>query len=153
MIAGMRPTFHLLPREVWLDHDPRAAYVAPSLVSDGFIHCTDGAAELVATANRYFRDDPREFVALLIDLDAAGSPWRTDDPSGIYPHVYGPIDPEAILEVRPVRRGPDGRFIDWTGTGSGAPVTKRTRDDRGSGRVRSCPTDPRRTPSPRARSR
>ena len=29
---------------------------------EGFIHCTDGADELVATANRHYREDPRPFV-------------------------------------------------------------------------------------------
>ena len=33
-----------------------------SLADEGFIHCTDGAEALVATANRHYRDDPRDFL-------------------------------------------------------------------------------------------
>jgi uncharacterized protein (DUF952 family) len=76
----------------------------------GFVHCTDGADALVATANRHCRGDPRAYLALTIDLDAAGSPWRIEDPAGLYPHVYGPIAPEAIVAVTEMRRAPDGRF-------------------------------------------
>ena len=42
---------------------------APSLEAESFIHCTDGAAAMIATANRHYREDPRPFVVLTIDLD------------------------------------------------------------------------------------
>lgn len=107
----MRPTFHLVPAETWTGRDPAARYAAPSLESEGFIHCTDGEVEMIATANRHYAEDPRSFLVLTVDLEATGSPWRFDDPTGIYPHVYGPIDPRAVLRAVPIVRGPDGRFI------------------------------------------
>ena len=109
----MRPTHHLVPAETWTVRDPAAAYVAPSLATEGFIHCTDGAAAMVATANRHYATDPRSFLVLTIDLDATGSPWRFDDPTGIYPHVYGPVDPRSVLAAAPIRRDPDGTFLDF----------------------------------------
>ncbi len=70
----------------------------------------------MATADRYYRDDPRPYVAITIDLERAGSPWRIEDPAGIYPHVYGPIEREAIVAVQHVRRAPDGRFTGLGGS-------------------------------------
>ena len=90
---------------------PSRPYAAPSLASEGFIHCTDGDDALIATADRHYRDDPRPFVALTLDLDAVGSPWRVEDAAGIYPHIYGPIDRRAILATAPIQRDPDGRFL------------------------------------------
>ena len=55
---------------------------------------------MVAIANRFYRDDPQPFLLLTLDLERTGSPWRFDDPAAIYPHVYGPIDPASVLEVR-----------------------------------------------------
>jgi len=107
----VRSTFHLVPSDVWAARDPSAAYEAPSLAIEGFIHCTDGAAAMVATANRHYLADPRAFVVLTVDLDATGSAWRFDDPSGIYPHIYGPIAPAAILGERPIPRLADGTFL------------------------------------------
>ncbi len=107
----MRPTFHLVPAEVWARHTPGSSYAAGTLESEGFIHCTDGADELIATANRYYRDDPRAYVALTIDLDAVGARWTVEDAAGIYPHVHGVIPATAIVDVRPVPRDPDGRFV------------------------------------------
>jgi Uncharacterized protein conserved in bacteria len=108
----MRPTFHLIPVEAWSDADPHAPLVRESLTDEGFIHCTDGADELLATAERYYRGDPRDFLALAIDLDRLTSPWRYDDPDSPYPHIYGPIDRVAIVRVVPVNRAVDGRFLD-----------------------------------------
>lgn len=107
----MRPTFHLTPAEWWAASSPGAAYAAPSLADEGFIHCTDGHAEMVATANRHYAADPRPFVVLTVDLDAAGSPWSIEDERGIYPHLFGPIERAAILAVRPIPRDTDGRFL------------------------------------------
>jgi len=106
----MRPTYHLVPSDVWAASVPTAPYEAGSLADEGFIHCTDGAEALLATANRHYGSDPRPFVVLTVDLDAAGSPWRIDDPERIYPHVFGPIDRDAILTVAPLTRDADGRF-------------------------------------------
>ena len=106
----MRPTFHMSPADLWAAADPNRPYEAPSLASEGFIHCTDGEEALIATADRHYASDPRPFVVLTVDLDAAGSPWRIEDAAGIYPHVYGPIDRSAIVEVRPMTRTDDGRF-------------------------------------------
>ena len=100
-----------MPRERWDASEPGAPYVAPSLASEGFIHCTDGAAAMVATANKHYRADPAEFIVLTVDLDRCGSPWRIDEPGKPFPHVYGPIAPEAITAVQPFRRDADGAFI------------------------------------------
>ncbi|GAC1668048.1 MAG: hypothetical protein NVS9B8_10200 [Candidatus Limnocylindrales bacterium] len=66
---------------------------------------------MVATANRHYRADRRPFVILEIDLERLTSPWQVDDPGGIYPHVFGPIDAAAILSVVDARRAPDGTFL------------------------------------------
>ena len=101
----------MTPAAWWAAADPEAPLDAPSLADEGFIHCTTGAAEIVATANRHYRDDPRDFVVLTLDLERLTSPWRTDDAAGSYPHVFGPIDRVAIRSVRPMPRAADGTFL------------------------------------------
>ena len=107
----MRLTYHLTPREWWKSADPAAPLGAPSLAAEGFIHCTDGAANMVATANRHYAADPRDFVVLTLDLDRVASPWELADPGRIYPHIFGPIERAAIVDVRPAPRAADGTFL------------------------------------------
>ncbi len=104
-------TYHLTPVERWDAADPTKPLGAPSLADEGFIHCTTGASEMVATANRHYRDDPRPFVVLTLDVARITSPVRTEDTRGIYPHVFGPIDREAIIAARPMPRAADGTFL------------------------------------------
>lgn len=107
-----RPTLHLVPEATWAAHDPSEPYLPAAYAVDGFVHCTDGDEAMLAVAGRFYREDPRPFLLLTLDLDRVGSPWRFDDPAGIYPHVYGPIDPACVLEVRRLVRAPDGTFTD-----------------------------------------
>ena len=107
----MRPTYHLVPVETWTLADPEVPYPAASLAVEGFVHCTDGMTEMVATANRHYRDDPRPFMVLTVDLDATGSPWRIEDERGVYPHVFGPIARVAVIRVVPAPRTGDGEFL------------------------------------------
>ena len=106
-----RLTYHLTPLDWWEASDPAAALGSPSLESEGFIHCTDGAEAMVATANRHYRSDPRSFVVLTLDLARVGSPWSVEDPGGVYPHVFGPIDRDAIVSAEPMPRADDGTFL------------------------------------------
>jgi uncharacterized protein (DUF952 family) len=112
-VAEPRLTFHLAPRDRWEAWPAGAAYESPSLNEEGFIHCTDGVANMVATANRFYRDDPGRFVVMTVDLERTGSPWRIDDPGKPFPHIYGSIAREAIVEVRPFPRDAQGAFISF----------------------------------------
>ena len=121
-----RHTFHLCPRETWdiavaafPDGHP---YEAASLATEGFIHCTDGEDALGATFDRHYAADPRAFVALTVDLDAVGVPWRYDVEGSPYPHIYGPVPETAIRGVAAVRRTADGRF-DGFGTRPDRPAS------------------------------
>jgi uncharacterized protein (DUF952 family) len=107
-------TYHLTPVEWWEAADPAQPLSAPSLAEEGFIHCTTGTDELIATANRHYRDDPRPFVVLTVELDRVTAPVRIEDARGIYPHVHGPIDRAAIVAVAPVPRDADGAFLPLT---------------------------------------
>ena len=112
--AGGHVTLHLLPATRWeawrADADPAAGYAPGGFDRDGFVHCTDGDAEMLAVANRLYAGDPDAFVVLDLDLGLAGAPWRYDDPSSTCPHVYGPLRRDSVQGVRPLLRDAAGRF-------------------------------------------
>ena len=111
--GGGPHTFHMLAADrwaAWRDGPSYALYEPDGYAADGFVHCTDGARQMVATANRHYRSDPRPFVVLELDLSAAGAPWRYDDSKRRYPHIYGPLRRACVRSVAPFLRSPDGSF-------------------------------------------
>ena len=108
--SGPPTTFHLVPRAEWEASPPGQPYTPRAYAADGFVHCTDGAAEVAATANRYFADLSDDLLVLELDRAQLTAPVRYDDPRRIYPHVYGPIDRVAIRRVSTLRRGGSGLF-------------------------------------------
>ena len=114
-MTSPRLTYHLTPKASWDAADPDAPLRAPSLDTEGFIHCTDGVAEMVVTANRHYATAPDAFVVLSVDLERITSPWRVEDPGRLYPHIFGPIDRPAIIAVVDMPRGPDGTFLPFEG--------------------------------------
>jgi len=103
--------YHLVARADFEAQDSSADYLPVAFAREGFIHLTDGADELAAVGNRYYRADPRPYLALRIDLARVRAPVRYEDPRRVYPHVYGPLNRDAILAVADVPRLPDGTFL------------------------------------------
>lgn len=102
-------TYHLIPRE---EYDPGAATYAPAaFAQEGFIHTTRTPGIIHEVANRYYRADRRPYLLLTIDLARATAPWRYDAAGEDYPHLYGPINREAIVGTQPCPRAADGTFL------------------------------------------
>lgn len=103
-------TLHIVPEIVWLAQEQAARYLAESFSMEGFIHCTDGDDLAIEVGNRYYRDDPRPYVVLDVDLDRLEAHAVYEDDERRYPHVYGPIERHAVRRVRRVERAADGTF-------------------------------------------
>jgi uncharacterized protein (DUF952 family) len=78
----------------------RREYRPPSLETEGFIHASR-PEQIMGVTNRFYRGNP-ELLLLVLDLRRlhAEVRWETAD-GEVYPHVYGPINLEAIAAVLP----------------------------------------------------
>ncbi len=72
-------TLHLTPEAVWLSQADAKTYQPEPFATEGFIHCTDGEANLVRVANLFYQSDPRPHVVLMIDLERVTAPVRYED--------------------------------------------------------------------------
>ncbi len=104
-------TFHLVARSFWESLDPRSDYVPRDFARDGFIHCTDSAAEMAHVANAFYRQNAGPHLYLCIDKTRVQAPLRYDDEPARYPHIYGALNRDAIVAIRPARRRADGTFL------------------------------------------
>ena len=108
----MQPiTFHLTATETWMSQSSGPSYLPEGFERDGFIHCTDGEEGVLAAGNRYYTGDPRDYCLLSIETSALTSRVIYEDDREIFPHIYGPLNTDAVSAVRSVIRSEDGQFI------------------------------------------
>lgn len=103
---------HFCGRDAWAE--ARGEYRGDTLASEGFIHCsTADQVHLPANALARGRTD-----LVLLEIDPARltsvvrwEPGDPSDPSSMkFPHVYGPIELDAVVAVHDFPPGPDGSF-------------------------------------------
>jgi len=97
--------FHLTTPEVWAAAQEAGVYTTSTrgrtLEQEGFIHCSE--AHQVEGVRSFWFDDLDDLVVLEIETDLLTSPWRSEQLAGAdepYPHVYGPVDLAAVVDVR-----------------------------------------------------
>lgn len=91
--------FHLTTRAAWERALANGEYVATSLADEGFIHLSTEAQWPGVRARFYAKT--QDLVLLVIDPGRLGHEIRYELADGDrYPHLYGPIDPAAVVEVR-----------------------------------------------------
>ena len=91
--------YHIVLPKDWEIFKDRSFYEAPSLASEGFIHCSF-EEQLDQVIGRYY-SAARELVILTIDSGKLVSKLVSEPSTGNehYPHVYGPINADAIIRV------------------------------------------------------
>ena len=106
----MNNIYHIADPAAWTEARQKSSYVHPSLEKEGFIHCST-AAQLEATANRYFQN-AEEILVLMIDASQVTPPIRYELASigEEFPHIYGPLNVDAVVKERVFQRSPDGKF-------------------------------------------
>ncbi len=79
-----------------------------------FIHASR-PEQVSLVANFVYTDVTEPLCLLVIDTERLVSAVCDEDPDGIgmtFPHIYGPLNLDAVVEVRPYERGTDGRWPD-----------------------------------------
>jgi uncharacterized protein (DUF952 family) len=82
-----------------------------ALADVGFIHASD-AHQVAGVANFIFAADDG-LIVLVIDTDRLRPTVRYENVPGTdeaFPHIYGPINADAVVATGPLERGPDGQF-------------------------------------------
>lgn len=75
----MTITYHIVSAEYFRECLGTGPYTPADFEKEGFIHCTDGEQHVADTANRYFNDDRRMYLALAIDTSLVEAEIRYED--------------------------------------------------------------------------
>ncbi|MFF8270003.1 DUF952 domain-containing protein [Streptomyces sp. NPDC016562] len=98
--------FHIVPLADWTAA-PDVPYAPPSLASEGFVHCSADRATALDIADAHYRAVPGTLLAVELDEDAlTAEVRRAGDSGGRYPHVHGPLNRDAVVDVWEVVRTP-----------------------------------------------
>ena len=82
-----------------------------TLAEQGFIHAST-ARQVAGVANSFYQGAP-DLLLLVIDAQRLTAPLRYDEVPGAaepFPHIYGPLNPDAVIQALPFPPGPDGTF-------------------------------------------
>ena len=92
--------YHITTKLEWKAAQAKGKYEAFSLNEEGYIHCSE-ERQLDEVLERYFKGK-KDLIKLVIDTEKLSSPLIYDWSPSIedtFPHVYGPINVEAVSEV------------------------------------------------------
>lgn len=104
------------PAELW--RGKKGAYHADSLSTEGFIHCST-SSQIADVANAFYHGQ-HGLILLVIDpvrleAECKWEPPAEPEPAharegDLFPHVYGPINLDAVVEIIPFEPAEGGAF-------------------------------------------
>ncbi|MEW2401684.1 DUF952 domain-containing protein [Streptomyces sp. NPDC046862] len=110
--------YHIVPLADW-NADPGRPYAPASLAEEGFVHCSPDEATTLAVVNAFYRTGPRPLLALLLDEERLTATVEWEEPVPVpppgvsddvrFPHVFGPLDRDAVVRIMEVRWDEEGR--------------------------------------------
>jgi len=94
--------FHITERSNWQEAKQDALYEGDTLSADGYIHCC--LFEQIEDVLLNWFKGKRDLLILEIDPEKLISPIEYENPDGgqeKFPHVYGPINLDAVVNEKP----------------------------------------------------
>ena len=111
--------YHITDRAAWDDARARGEYSAPSLASEGFIHCSTHN-QVLKVANDFYRGEA-DLLLLCIDENRLRAELRREAPAHpkpleinrvktdrLFPHLYGVLNLDAVVAVYDFRETETG---------------------------------------------
>ncbi|MCA9866938.1 MAG: DUF952 domain-containing protein [Anaerolineae bacterium] len=102
---------HIAAVSDWEEAQVVGEYRLDTLETEGFIHCST-PQQVLGPANEFYRGrsdlvllviDPAQLEARLIYEDSYNS-------GSVFPHIYGPLNLDAVINVLPFPPTADGTF-------------------------------------------
>ncbi len=110
--------YHIASRKAWREAQQRGEYRTESLETDGFIHFSTGT-QVLPVADKYYPGQ-RGLLVLNIDPELLSSDLKWEPPAEgapppgvpdgeLFPHLYGPVNLNAVVRVFDLETHPDGK--------------------------------------------
>lgn len=111
--------YHITSRSAWGEARQAGEYRAESLTTEGFIHCSTNT-QILPVVEKYYMGQ-QDLLLLVIEPEQLSSELKWEPPSGgtpppgvpegdLFPHIYGPINLEAVVKTVDLTSHPDGHY-------------------------------------------
>lgn len=111
--------YHITSLLAWNEARQRGDYRTDSLATEGFIHCST-EKQVVPVAEKYYKGQD-SLILLVIEPERLTSDLKWEPPAegapppgvpegSLFPHIYGPINLEAVVRVFDLKSQPDGKY-------------------------------------------
>ena len=95
--------YHITTKQDWNDAKENGFYTAPSLKTEGFIHCSE-EQQVKGVLERYYKGKT-DLLKLVIDPQKLKSELRYELAPSInenFPHIYGPVNLDAVVSTEEI---------------------------------------------------
>ncbi len=102
--------YHITHKNNWEKAKIEGTYTSSSLKKQGFIHCAK-KGQIVSVANYRFKNQ-KDLVILCIDEKKSNAKivYENTQGHGKFPHIYGPINTDAVVKVIEFKPNKTGNF-------------------------------------------
>jgi uncharacterized protein (DUF952 family) len=102
--------YHITRRKDWEISEGAGVYTGDTLDREGFIHCSAGE-QVLRVANAFYHN---QAGLVLLEIDPGQLipevKWEPAPGGELFPHLYGPLNLEAVRRVLDFSPGHDGLF-------------------------------------------
>lgn len=112
MVDALLMTYKICTETEWRQlQDAGRFFGSPDDLRDGFIHLS-GPDQVARTAAKFFAGRA-DVVLLTVHSGKLGAAlrWEVSVGGSTYPHLYAPLELDAVVAATPLSLGPDGRHI------------------------------------------
>ncbi len=109
--AAASPVYHIIQQSAWKRALAGESYIPESVRTEGFIHCST-REQILLPANSLFRGQ-RDLILLEIEPARVTAEIVYEDcyqSGNAFPHIYGPLNLEAVVRTIPFPCQSDGSF-------------------------------------------
>lgn len=101
---------HIVKKEAWEQAKQSGDYRGDTLESEGFIHCSK-PDQVIEVADYAFQGT-QDLILLVIDESLVANEIKYEDPGNnkLYPHIYGPLNIDAVIKTVDFPAKGDGTF-------------------------------------------
>src|SRR5437879_4463095 len=102
--------YHLVPKAFYNKQTKNAVYLPKPFAKNGFINSTREPREMARIPTPFDNQERGPHVYLYIDTRKVKAKVQYDDAAKKYPHIYGGLNHDAIIAIKPAKRDAQGNF-------------------------------------------